>query len=72
MQQELVKHLGSRDRGLRERPDGASRETSMPSVMVEVGYISNKDEEKKILNPEYRQQAAQAICNALVKYFSGD
>ncbi|HHU70208.1 MAG TPA: AMIN domain-containing protein [Thermoanaerobacterales bacterium] len=73
VQQELVKHLGSRDRGLRERPDLVLlRETSMPSVMVEVGYISNKDEEKKILNPEYRQQAAQAICNALVKYFSGD
>lgn len=72
VQQELVKQLGFTDRGLRERPDLVLlRETNMPSVMAEIGFLSNQNEGKKILNPEYRQQAAQAIYAALTRYFGG-
>lgn len=69
--QENLKVLNSADRGLWERPNlVVLRETEMPAVLTEIGYITNPEEEKRILDPEYRQKAAQALYNALIRYFS--
>lgn len=35
--------------------------TEYPNCLVEVGFLSNKDDEKKILNPKFHKQVAQKI-----------
>jgi N-acetylmuramoyl-L-alanine amidase len=35
--------------------------TEYPNCLVEVGFLSNKDDEKKILNPNFHKQIAQKI-----------
>ena len=35
--------------------------TEYPNCLVEVGFLSNKEDEKKILNPKFHKQVAQKI-----------
>ena len=44
------------------------RESWMPSVLVEVGYMSNRDESSLLGQTDYRQRAAQAIADGLTAY----
>ena len=39
-----------------------------PAILVEGGYLTSPAEGKKILQPEYRQQMAQAIADGIADY----
>lgn len=41
----------------------------IPSVLVELGYLSNAVEEKKLLMPSYRANLVQAVRHAVDRYF---
>lgn len=45
------------------------RETDMPAVLVECGFITNAEECKKMLNPEYQKLLARSIAEGLDEYF---
>ena len=44
--------------------------SSIPSVLVECGFLSNAQEEKLLLTEEYQLQVAQALCHGVIAYFS--
>jgi len=41
---------------------------AMPSVLVEVAFITNPDEEQKLEQETYRQQIAQALLAGIAKF----
>lgn len=41
----------------------------IPSILVEAGFISNPEEEKKLASDWYRQRLAQAIMQGIDEYF---
>jgi N-acetylmuramoyl-L-alanine amidase len=41
----------------------------VPSAMVELGYLSNSDDEKQLLSPDWREEAADSIVRAIASYF---
>jgi N-acetylmuramoyl-L-alanine amidase len=41
----------------------------LPAVLVEVGFLSNKEEEKLLNDPVYQEKMAMAIYSGIVKYF---
>ena len=43
---------------------------SIPSVLVECGFLSNAAEEALLRTPEYREKAAQAIRDGIVEYYA--
>ncbi len=43
---------------------------TVPAVMVECGFLSNKEETAKLNDVEYRQQIADAICCGIVNYIN--
>lgn len=45
------------------------KDNEIPSVLIECGFLSNKEEAKKFSTPEYRQKAAWAIYLGLIKFF---
>lgn len=47
-----------------------TKNTSMPAVVVELGYITNEGEEKLLLDPVYQGKLAWAIYAGAVKYFA--
>ena len=46
------------------------RRTTVPSVMIEAGYISNPIEEEVLADPANREAMAEAIAGAVYEYFS--
>ena len=44
------------------------REAWMPSVLIEVGYVSNREEAGRLGTAEYRQAAASAIADGVASY----
>jgi N-acetylmuramoyl-L-alanine amidase len=44
------------------------RGSYVPSVLVEIGYLSNKDGEKKLEDSSYRERLAQAIVDGIMKF----
>jgi N-acetylmuramoyl-L-alanine amidase len=42
---------------------------TIPSVLVEVGYLSNKQEERLLRQPKHREKIARGIVNAIDKFF---
>ena len=41
----------------------------VPSVLVETGYLSNKDDEQMLRRPEYRTKLAMTLAHAIERYF---
>lgn len=46
------------------------RNTSMPSILVEMGFVSNQEEAALLTNDAYRTKMAQGILNGTIKYFT--
>ena len=43
---------------------------NQPCVLVECGYLSNEEEERKLGQPDYQKKIATAICEGIRAYFS--
>lgn len=43
-------------------------ETSVPTVIVECGFLSNPQDAEKLITEEYQQQVASAICTGIIKW----
>ena len=69
-QNEMVRLLGAYSRGLVPRENiYILRETNMPAVLTEVGFLTNPDEASKLARAEYRQGIAEAIYQSIIRYF---
>ena len=60
----------SRDRGIRKAPFVVLIGASMPSVLAEIGFISNPHDESMMRRPEYRQKIAEAMFKGISSYAS--
>jgi N-acetylmuramoyl-L-alanine amidase len=62
----LLRASGEEDRGIRRaRFMGVLNGQKRPAVLLEGGFLSNPAEARKIENPEFRQQLAEAVAGAL-------
>jgi len=66
IQNELNKMVSSDDRGVKQAGFQVLIGASMPNILIEVGFLSNKTECKNLGKSSYRKKIAQAIFNALV------
>ncbi len=68
---ELISATGAKSRGIVKRPLlVVPRETKMPSALVEMGFITNKDEEQMVQQDAYLTVQVKAIATAIEKYLS--
>jgi N-acetylmuramoyl-L-alanine amidase len=72
IQSELSLVLKNTDRQPAEVDYYTTRNTSMPAVVVELGFITNKAEEKLLLDSAYQGKLAWAIYAGVVKYFAAE
>jgi N-acetylmuramoyl-L-alanine amidase len=68
VQSEFDKKLVGQNRGVKQAGFIVLIGASMPNVLIELGFISNKNDAKRLKQPAYRQKAAESIFEALMKY----
>ena len=69
IQQSLVSKTGAYDRGVKRETFAVLRETSIPSILVELGFIDNQEEVSKIKTNEYQEKLADGIVDGIVEYY---
>jgi heterodisulfide reductase subunit B len=68
IQDEMVRILGNNKRKAKEGVFYIMEKTTMPTVIIEVGFISNPREERMLMDELYQTRIAYAIMSGLVKY----
>jgi|TARA_B110000914_G_C15502972_1_gene466831 N-acetylmuramoyl-L-alanine amidase len=68
VQEEMNKRLQSKDRGVKQAGFYVLAYASMPNVLIELGYISNPSEEKKLKSSQYKDALATSIYRAIEQY----
>jgi len=70
IQDKLTNISGFQDRGITTAGFYVIKNTEMPAVLAELGFISNPNEEKNLTNPQVQQQLAQGITQGLEGFFA--
>ena len=66
----LLNTLGLNDRELRfDQSFFVLRNAQMPAILVELGYMTNPEEEKLIASEAFQQDAAQTLADTVINYF---
>ena len=71
--QKLVDEMGKTRKLLRNTHRFAGfavlKAPDIPSVLVELGYLSNRSDEQMLRNPRKRKRLAEAMATAVDRYF---
>ena len=70
IQGELNSALELRDRGVKQAPFVVLMGAAMPAVLVELGFLSNPEEEQRLQDPAYRSELTAALARAIGRYKS--
>lgn len=68
IQNQLVKRVGRKDRGVQQAGFLVLYKTAMPSVLVEIGFLSNPSEENFLSSKEGQTYIASALFRAFRDY----
>ncbi len=73
IQKDLVSHLRSRysrikDHGVKQAPFFVLIGAQMPAVLVEISFISNPREERRLKSEKYLDSVAEGIARGIVRY----
>ena len=70
VQNGIIKETGAVDKGTSSATFYVLRNTSMPSILVEMGFVTNAAEARKLQEDSYRNKIAQGIFDGVVSYFN--
>jgi N-acetylmuramoyl-L-alanine amidase len=62
---QVLSATGAEDRRVRSRRFHVLRETRVPAVLCELGFLTNRGEARKVSSSSYRQRLADAIARAV-------
>ena len=67
--QELVGVYPGPNRGLKQGPLAVLTNAMMPSALIEVGFITNPQDERLLQDPDYHGDVAEALAQAVREFF---
>lgn len=59
---------GQKSRGVKKAPFVVLIGAQMPSILAEIGFVTNPREEALLKRPDYRQKLAESIYRGVAKY----
>lgn len=68
IQEHVVEATGFRDRGIKKEELFVVKDTKMPAVLIEVGYMTNPQEESKMWTDEFQTRVATSIVEGIKEY----
>ncbi len=70
IQNSLISSTGAYNRGAKKANFHVIRETNMPAVLVEIGFIDNANERAKLKSDSYQNKLADGITQGIKNYFN--
>lgn len=67
---EALRSTGRPSYGIFEENFAVIRETRMPSVLVETGFLTNQQEEQLLSSPAFQDQIASGIAKGILKFLN--
>jgi N-acetylmuramoyl-L-alanine amidase len=68
VQEDLNLELGLENRGIKQAAFKVLQGVACPAILVELAFISNPEEERKLSDESYQQRLAESIHRGLVRY----
>lgn len=68
VQQNMIAGTKAYDRGVKQANFYVLRGAFMPSILIELGFISNPEEEQLLVNDEYQQRLARTIFEGIKRF----
>lgn len=68
VQSSIIQTTNSRNRGVKQARFYVLRNTSMPSILIEVGFVTGVEDAARLANPNYQSQMAAAISQGILSY----
>ncbi len=67
---EMCEATGAKKRGIVKRDDlSGTNWAKMPVILIEAGFMTNKEEDEKLQKPEYQEKLIQGIVEGIEEYF---
>ncbi|WP_100405481.1 N-acetylmuramoyl-L-alanine amidase [Bacillus solitudinis] len=66
----LIESLKMKDRGVKEASFSVIRSSKMPSVLLELGFMTNSGDAAKMKEADFNERAAEAIFKGIEDYYS--
>ncbi|MFJ7979994.1 N-acetylmuramoyl-L-alanine amidase [Lysinibacillus xylanilyticus] len=64
------KNIDTRDRGVQGSDFLVLRENSSPAILIELGFTSNEDDERRMNSAEFQAKTQQGIVDGVIEYFT--
>ena len=64
----LMKEIDTKDRGLVKSKFYVINHTTVPAILVEMGFISNEEERAELISDKRKQKTAKAIAEGIIEY----
>lgn len=68
MHKHMIAALGLSDRGIHQKSLHVTRETTMPAVLLEAGYLSSTNDESLMYTDVFQEQLAEAVVAGIKEY----
>lgn len=68
---ETIRLTEAKNRGVKHGNFAVIRETEIPAVLIEAGFLTNADERKKIMGKAYQKKIAWGIARGIDEYIKG-
>lgn len=72
MHKNLIKGTPLKDRGIKRANFYVLRETNMPAVLVECGFMDNRKEAELLMSDDYRKECAKELAQAVCEIYGVD
>jgi len=66
----LIEATGFPDRGVKKQNFYVIKNTTMPSSLLEIGFLTNKEENQRMLDPVFQRNLAEKLSQAIYEYYT--
>ena len=70
VQDRLIEATGANDRGVRQNLFYVIRNSRIPAILVELGFVSHPDEGRRLIDAGYQEALARALAEGILDFLS--
>lgn len=72
IQEQVAKTAKTKNLGIKENVFHVLRNNSVPSALVEIGFLTNKEEAARIVTEDFQEQSARGIVKGIIEYVQAE